>query len=105
MSTIIQYRPNFFTGFDTEVVEFNTNKELLSIPFVKSFTKHKTFIQFLIYDYCEESSDSRYLIMAEYKGKKENERWGVGFFDDIGNLDLEKGIDNWQGEAFFFKKT
>ena len=43
--------------------------------------------------------------MAEYKGKKENERWGVGFFDDIGNLDLEKGIDNWQGEAFFFKKT
>lgn len=36
---IKQYRPSFFEGFTDEVNSFTTKEELLSIPWVKEFTK------------------------------------------------------------------
>lgn len=37
MKAIRQYFPSFFDGFEPETVEFETEKELFNIPFVKKF--------------------------------------------------------------------
>ena len=93
MATIIQYFPTF-CDFESEIVDFNTNEELLAIPFVNSFTKDREFVRFIIYDYSyDKTSDRRYLIMAQYKNK---ERWGVGFFDSIDELNLIKIQDEYK---------
>ena len=41
MATIIQYIPAFFSGFPRKEETFESQEELLSIPFVRGFSEHE----------------------------------------------------------------
>lgn len=79
--TIKQHRPAFFSGFENEVVSFDTLEELLAIPFVANFAQDMDhpFHRFSI------DGDGRTL-MAEYDDGYV--WWVVGFIDDASGLDL-----------------
>lgn len=47
---IKQYRPNYYSGFENEEVEFNSVDELLNISWVKSFSEDKSFYRYSISD-------------------------------------------------------
>ena len=73
---IKQHRPNYFSGFDTEIVKFDTVDELKEIGFVKNFSDNLDgkFHQYSLSEYYTEDT---HLLMAEYnKGKT---WWVVGY--------------------------
>ncbi len=82
MAKIKQYRPNFFSGFENETVEFATTEELLNVEFVKKF-KRDGFSGFALSTYGEQTN-----LIATYKNGKK--WWVVGFIDDVSNVNLSK---------------
>jgi hypothetical protein len=70
-------------GYPKALVEFNTLEELLAIPWVKSFSVHKTFYRYSVSDYH---------LMAEYRGGRE--WWVIGQLknNDIGLPKWDKGF-------------
>ena len=110
MAKIRQYRPTFVTGFENETVEFDTQKQLLNIKWVKSFSlnhgkRDRNFYRYSLHrDYVREEDIPlimklreineeeiyRHILMAEYDNGYE--WWVIGYIDDIGNLDLP----NWE---------
>ena len=86
MATIRQHIPAFFEGMPQSVIEFDTQEELLDIPFVRAFR---------VTEGAEDTPDPyfyRYSIaegdklMVEIRGGK---AWFViGHLDDISNLNL-----------------
>ena len=97
MAKIIQYRPDFVTGFENEVVEFNSLEELLKIPFVNNFSFspksvlfERRFHQFSYDDYSRSNPNKRYVILAEYEDSR---LWYVvGFTDDN---EIVKELPRW----------
>lgn len=70
MNTIKRHRPSYFTGFEDQIVKFDTVDELLQIGFVANFASQENFFRFSVTD---EN------LMAEY-----NEGytwWVVGWFE------------------------
>jgi hypothetical protein len=43
---IIQYRPNYYSGYENKEVEFSTLEELLNISWVKSFSDDEYFYRY-----------------------------------------------------------
>lgn len=84
MPEIRRHIPNFvdMDEEEPETVKFSTVKELLEIPFVKSFSDGD-FHKFSIAD-----DESDPLLIAEYN---EGRKWYVvGHIDNISNLDLSE---------------
>ena len=83
MPKIRRHIPNFVDiDEEPETVEFSTTKELLEIPFVKSFSD-SDFYKFSIADHPDDP-----LLIEEYD---EGRKWYVvGHIDDISNLDLSE---------------
>ena len=69
MGTIKQHIPNFVSGFDPVIQNFETLEELLSIDFVKRWSCDDDFHQFSIGPY----GDRWHLMAEQHNGK----RWGV----------------------------
>ena len=89
MPTIRQYRPAYFTGFEEEVVDFNTIDELLNIGFVKNFSdksspSNKAFFRF---------SMSDAFLMAEYE--RGTKWWGVGHITNDPN-NICSALPKWE---------
>lgn len=55
-----RYRPAYFSGFEEEVITFNTLKQLLGCNWIKNFTNNKTFFRYSV-------SNDLTLLIAEYK--------------------------------------
>lgn len=71
---IRQYRPNYFSGLDTEVyrdLDFDKLLDADSVPFLNNF-KHDGFIDFKIEPY----SNGEMIISAKYKN---GESWVAAF--------------------------
>ena len=71
-NTITQYRPNCFTDLPTNVVEFTSKEELLSIPWVRQFSAQTNFHQFSMNN--AGGMQKGNFLMAEYD---EGEAWWV----------------------------
>lgn len=77
MYKIKQYRPNYFSGFENVIVEFNTIEEFLNIDFVTNFTgisEHEGYTSegFFV------AEDIGYIFHINYNpDKKRMEQWGV----------------------------
>jgi hypothetical protein len=85
MSTITQYRPAYFAGFENEVVAFDTIDALLAIPFVANFRTVDGFHRYSVW--CEDGAPAR--LMAEYETGR---RWLV-----VGTFDGEAPcLPNWE---------
>lgn len=82
MNEIKRYRPNFCEGFEPESQEFETQEEMLRIPWVKSWSKDKGFITYA--KSCKNPQQS--LLMAVLENP--TERWVVGFIKDASVLDF-----------------
>lgn len=80
MNRIRQHRPAFVTGFENEVVKFNTTEELLEIEFVKNFSRNDKF-----YRYSLSTNLGSCSLMAELE---EGYEWWV-----IGHIDSAEGIN------------
>jgi hypothetical protein len=78
--TITQHRPAYFSGFENEVVRFETLDDLLAIGFVANFRQdmETPFHRFSL-------ADGR-MLMAEYD--EGHVWWVVGFISDASGLDL-----------------
>jgi hypothetical protein len=59
---IVQYRPNYFTGFENEEYQYSTVEELFSIDFVKRFSMSEDFVRYSIFD----NYGISHSLMAEY---------------------------------------
>jgi len=83
---IKQHRPGCVDMDDEPITEsFSTTKELLNIPFVKSFGSNPGFHQYSIADPVDDPS-----LMAEYnKGQK---WWVIGH---LKNIDTILDLPNW----------
>lgn len=85
MAQIIQYRPNFFTGFHNETKTFNSLEELFNIQWVDNFRKltneqiDPTFYQYSIIKHIGKKGYV-YTLMAEYN--KGLNWYVVGIIDD-----------------------
>jgi hypothetical protein len=84
MSKITQYRPAFVTGFENDVREFNSLKELFGIEWVENFSlsggiKDTSFYRYS-YDHYSDYKDKEYTLMAEYNDGYE--WWVIGFVND-----------------------
>jgi hypothetical protein len=79
---IKQYRPNYYSGFEEEEVEFNSVDELLNISWVKKFSDDNSFYRYSISDEC---------LMAECNNGYD---WYV-----IGMLDTPfSGLPKWKAK-------
>jgi len=88
MAKIRQYFPNFYSGFDPQTIEFNTQKELLKIDFVKGFSENKTFFRYSLIIDDNKTSEFKSTLMAEYKN---GYKWFVvGSIDNVDSLNLPK---------------
>ena len=77
-----QRRPNYFSGFDAEVVDFDSSEELVSIDFIKNWAAEPDFYRL--------SRDGIHL-MAELKEGRS--WWVIGIFaEDYDDLDLPQWV-------------
>lgn len=83
MNRITQHRPNYFSGFENAVVDFETKDDLFNIPFVKNFTTIDDFYQF-----SQTKISDRPILIAEYKN---GETWWV-----VGYMDFPVDIVEWK---------
>ena len=83
MNRIRQHRPAFVTGFENEVVKFNTTEELLEIEFVKNFSRNDNFCRYSL-----STSLGRGALMAEYEDGYE--WWVIGHLDNTEEVNLPK---------------
>ena len=79
-----QYRPNYFSGYDNEVVHNIEYADILSVPWCENF-KSDLFDHFSISKYNEDEL----IIEAHYKNR---EHWVVGFAVDTKNAFAQ----NWR---------
>jgi len=77
MNRIRQHRPAFVTGFENEVVKFNTAEELLEIEFVKNFSRNDNFYRYSL---------GSGALMAEYEDGYE--WWVIGHIDNAEEVNL-----------------
>lgn len=90
MATIRQRIPAFFSGIEPDIVEFNTQDELLEIDFVRNFSIDRRFGEETPDEYFHQYSLSGNNLMAEVNGGKS---WFViGTLDDTSMLNLPEWI-------------
>ena len=84
MATIREYLPPFMLDGEAHIVEFNTQEELLDIPFVKKFSVDDTGKK--------DSHFQRYILMENMlMVEVEGERvYAVGTLSDVSMLTLPK---------------
>ena len=97
MARIIQYRPNFVSGFENIISEFNCTDELFAIPFVDNFKlkdfMESKFYQFSYDEYSTSQPEKRYVMLAEYdEGKL---FYVVGFTDEN---EIIKTLPRWKNK-------
>ena len=104
MNKIRQHRPAYMSGWDDEVVDFETTEQLLAIPFVKNFrdADPENFHQFSI------GHGSLPALMAETHGGEK--WWCIGFLDTADGIELPawktpyklySSLSQCEGESFF----
>jgi len=87
MGIIKQHIPNFVSGFDPVIQNFETLEELLDIDFVKYWGVHEDFHQFSIRPY----GDRLFLMAEENNGKR---WWVVGYI--TGTVRDELNLPDWK---------
>ena len=65
MAKIKKYRPGYFSGFKSEVIEFSSLNEMLAIDWVRDFSNDKNFYRFSISNTLDENY--KYNLVAEYE--------------------------------------
>lgn len=85
-----RYRPDFFEGWEDEVICFNTLEELINTSWVTSFSNHPNFYRFSI-SRKYAPSKSIYL-MAEYDNGR---KWYVVAIISEYDLELLKDLPEW----------
>ena len=86
----LRYRPSFFTGWEDEIVYFNTLEELINTSWVISFSNHPNFYRFSIDRKYAPSSNIN--LMAEYDNGR---NWYVVAIISEYDLELLKGLPEW----------
>ena len=89
ISTVRQYFPAFYSGFEEKESKFNSIEDLLKIDWIKKWSETPNFYRYSIsrLDYREQFI---YALMAEYEGGC---HWFViGYID---KYDLIKELPNW----------
>lgn len=77
MFKIQQYRPNYFSGFEDIIAEFNTIEEFLNIDFVKNFTGLVEYEGYTSEGFFV-APDIPFIFHINYNpDKKDMEQWGV----------------------------
>lgn len=80
-----QYRPAYFSGFDTEVYKGVSFDEITKVPFCANFKQHN-FDHFTVEPY----AGGEYIISAKYKN---GESWVVGFAIDENSKETTRNYD------------
>lgn len=68
---IRQRYPNFITGFESAIVDFNTVEELEQIDFVKRWTSKPEFVRL---------SEGKGVLMVE---QNDNTYWGIAYLKNL----------------------
>lgn len=74
---IKQYRPNFFSGFENEIVEFKTLEEFLNIEFVNNFTDIERYEGYKSKGFFVAVDEPMIFHVNYNPEQKQDEQWGV----------------------------
>ena len=89
MNKIKQHIPASIDG-DRLTIEFNTQKELMNIPFVKNFSKLEGFYRYSI----SSSGGFSPLLMCELRDGYD--WWVVGFIDSMDGINLPEWKEKYE---------
>jgi hypothetical protein len=96
MAQIIQYRPAYFSGFETKTKAFSSLKELLNIEWVDTFRKlpngqiNPNFHQYSVSKHSNHKG-YEYVLMAEYNNGYD--WYMIGYLDEN---DIIKELPAWE---------